>query len=264
MSDSRPIGVFDSGVGGLSIAREIRRLSPSEDLLYFADVDFSPYGTKPVELIQKRSERIVDFLLERDCKALVVACNTATVNSICDLRSKFSVPIIGVEPGIKPAALQSATGVIGVLATEQTLKSESFRQLHATYADRIKIETKACPEFVTLVEALEHNSEQAIHVAEKYLRPLLLAGCDQIVLGCTHFSFLRSSIESLLAGEVGVIDTATPVAMELSRRLYEMGQANKQTLAGCMEFWTSGDSTKVKTVTSALWGEEVSVTCVVF
>lgn len=260
MNSNRPIGIFDSGVGGLSIARAIRQLSPKENLTYFADLGFAPYGIKSTDLIQKRSERIVEFLVAQGCKAVVIACNTATVNSICDLRSKFTIPIIGVEPGVKPAALQSTSGVIGVLATQQTLESGSFRQLKAVYSERVQIQTKACPEFVSLVERLEHNTQQAVDVADQYIRPFLSAGCDQIVLGCTHFSFLRSSIEQVLGGDVKVIDTAAPVAVELSRRLELSEQVNQQGSAASAAFWTSGDSADVRVTTSALWGSEVSVT----
>jgi len=125
----KPIGVFDSGVGGLSICHAIRQTLPEEDLVYFADLEYSPYGNKTKEVIQRRSEYIVEFLINRGCKAIVVACNTATVNSIGRLRSKYSIPIVGVEPGVKTAAAQSKTRVIGVLATEQTLESDSFKSL---------------------------------------------------------------------------------------------------------------------------------------
>jgi len=259
MQRKKPIGIFDSGVGGLSVGRSIRRTLTKEDLVYFADSGFSPYGIKSKNIIKERSEYIVSFLIDKGCKAIVVACNTATVNSIRDLRSKFSIPIIGVEPGIRPAALQSKTGAIGVLATEQTLESDSFMLLKSKYSKKVSIATVACPEFVSLVESLNHNTEQAIEVSEKYIRPLLSEGCDQIILGCTHFSFLRSSIDKVVRSKANIIDTAAPVATELHRRLHELDQLNPGNFTGKADFWTSGDPVKNMETMSVLWGHEINV-----
>jgi len=259
MKIQKPIGVFDSGVGGLSVCHAIRRALPSEDLMYVADIEFSPYGNKSRELLQERAEYIVSFLVSQGCKAIVVACNTATVNSVSSLRSKYSLPFIGVEPGIKPAASMSKTGVIGVLATEQTLKSDSFKALKRRHSDNVRVETIACPEFVSLVESLKHNTEQAVEVAGQYIQPLLSEGCDQIILGCTHFSFLRKTIEMIVQGKANIIDTATPVASELNRRLQALDNLNKPELIGRTDFWTCGEPEKVERAMSALWGEQISV-----
>jgi glutamate racemase len=259
MQRQQAIGVFDSGIGGLSIAHAIRRTLPQENVLYFADSDFSPYGNKSKKIIDERSEYIVNFLIRQGCKAIVVACNTATVNSISNLRAKFSIPIIGVEPGIKPAAQQSKTRVIGVLATEQTLSSETFRLLKSRYCKKVRIETQACPHFISLVENLQHNTEQAVEVAEQYIRPLLFDGCDQIILGCTHFSFLRSTIDKVVKGKAHIIDTATPVAIELTRRLHQLDKQNSTYGAAKAEFWTSGDPAKMIRTMSILWGHDINV-----
>ena len=259
MKKSKPIGVFDSGVGGLSVCHAIRRALPAEDLVYVADVEYSPYGNKSRKLLQERSNYIVNFLISQGCKAIVVACNTATVNSISGLRSKYSIPFIGVEPGIKPGVLLSKTGVIGVLATEQTLKSDSFKALKCRHSENVRIETAACPEFVSLVESLQHNTEEAFDVARQYIRPLLSEGCDQIVLGCTHFSFLRSTIDSVVDGNANIIDTATPVAGELSRRLQGFDSLNNPDNVGKTHFWTSGEPEEVMRAMSVLWGEEITV-----
>tara|TARA_R110001592_G_scaffold362770_1_gene678154 strand:+ start:3693 stop:4487 length:795 start_codon:yes stop_codon:yes gene_type:complete len=259
MERQKPIGIFDSGVGGLSIGHAIRTALPEEDLMYFADLGFSPYGVKATPIIRERSEYIVNFLINQGCKAVVVACNTATVNTISDLRSKFSIPIFGVEPGIKPAALQSKTGVIGVLATQQTLESDSFQQLKTTYSKMVTIETMACPEFVSLVENLNHNGDKATDVAEHYIRPLLSAGSDQIILGCTHFSFLISAINKVVGGEATIIDTATPVAMEVSRRLHALNLENLNSTQGKAAFWTSGNVANVIGPMSELWGSGINV-----
>lgn len=259
MQRQQPIGIFDSGIGGLSIAHAIRRILPDENLVYFADSGFSPYGTKSETIIQERSEYIVNFLVKQGCKAIVVACNTATVNSISKLRAKFSIPFIGVEPAIKPAAQKTKTGAIGVLATEQTLKSESFKLLKAKYSKEIRIKTKACTDFISLVENLRHNTEHAFEVAEQYIQPLILENCDQIILGCTHFSFLHSTISKVVQNRAHIIDTATPVAMELNRRLYQLGQQNVNNLTSTAEFWTSGLPSKVVGTMSTLWGQQVSL-----
>ncbi len=259
MEKQKSIGIFDSGVGGLSIAKAIKDVLPKENLVYFADIEFSPYGNKSIDLINQRSDDIANFLVARHCKIIVMACNTATVNSINNLRSKLSIPIVGVEPAIKPAALQSKTGIIGVLATQQTLESESFLQLKANYSQKVQIETKACPKFVTLVESLEHDCEQANEIAQQYMKPLLSKGCDQIVLGCTHFSFLKSTIKNIAGSDVCVIDTATPVAMEVKRRLHHLNLNNSGINNGIIEFWTSAEVAKTTKSISELWQQNIKV-----
>ncbi|OUS35570.1 glutamate racemase ['Osedax' symbiont bacterium Rs2_46_30_T18] len=262
MQRQQPIGIFDSGVGGLSIGLAIRGSLASENLVYFADLAFAPYGIKSTQVINQRCEYIVDFLLQQGCKAIVIACNTATVNSINNLRAKFSVPIIGVEPGIKPAAEQSKTRVIGILATEQTLQSDSFAQLTARFSQQVEILSVACPKFVTLVESLKHNTDEAVTVVEQYINPLLAAGCDQIILGCTHFSFLRSSIEKVIGTDVDIIDTATAVALQLEHRLNQQGLQNLTKAKGEEKFWTSAQGDEVVESIASLWGDEIRLSTV--
>ncbi|MBU2967319.1 glutamate racemase [Amphritea sp. 2_MG-2023] len=255
----RPIGIFDSGVGGISIAHSIRRELPSENLLYVADQEFSPYGTKSKQVIENRSESIVKLLNEEGCKAIVVACNTATVNSINKLRKKFAIPLIGIEPAVKPAALQSKTGIIGVLATAQTLNSSSFHLLKGVFSEQVKIETQACPQLVELVENVDLNSAETISVVEGYVRPLLSKGADHIVLGCTHYSFLSPAIEKTVKGKASIIDTAIPVAVELKRRLAELNLLHPQDNLGTIKFWSSSTSKNVSKRISRLWGHDVIV-----
>jgi glutamate racemase len=259
MQRQQPVGIFDSGIGGLSIAHAIRQILPEENFVYFADSGFSPYGTKSEAIIQERSEYIVNFLVKQGCKAIVVACNTATVNSISKLRTKFSVPFIGVEPAIKPAAQKTKTGTIGVLATEQTLRSESFKLLKAKYSKKVRIKTKACTDFISLVENLDHNSERAFKVAQQYIQPLIAQDCDQIILGCTHFSFLHSTIAKVVQDQAHIIDTAAPVAMELNRRLSQLNQQNVNNQTSTAKFWTSGVPSTVIGTMNTLWGQRVSL-----
>ncbi|PCI55083.1 MAG: glutamate racemase [Gammaproteobacteria bacterium] len=259
MQRQKPIGIFDSGVGGLSIVRAIKRTIPDENLIYFADTEFSPYGNKTKEIINQRSEDIINFLINQGCKMVVMACNTATVNSINSLRSKFSIPIVGVEPAIKPAALKSKTGIIGILATEQTLESEYFHFLKSKYSQQVKIETKACPKLVSLVENLNHDNEQAMQITEQYIHPLLSKGCDQIVLGCTHFSFLSILIKNVVGDKAAIIDTAVPVAMEVKKRLQSHNMDKNKRVIGTVEFWTSGDLANVIKSISQLWEQDIKV-----
>ena len=257
MENQKPIGIFDSGLGGLSIARSIRDILPDEDIVYFADSKYSPYGSKSKDEVVERSVGIADFLTSQNCKLIVVACNTATVNSISTLRSGSSIPFVGVEPGIKPAAMQSVSGVIGVLATEQTLASASYQKLKTGYSSKVRIEERACPDFVSLVEGLDHESEAAVAKAEQYIRPLLEAGCDQLILGCTHFSFLKPVINKVVVNKAVVIDTAIAVAREVQRRLNHLGLSKSSKAGSNVQFWTSGEIENSISSIQNLWGHEV-------
>src|SRR5574340_1031098 len=189
-SPEKPIGVFDSGVGGLSVLREIRRELPGEHLLYVADSGHAPYGDKPRQMIEARSVAIVEFLLNRGAKAVVVACNTATGASVETLRARFAVPIVAMEPAVKPAAESTKSGVIGVLATSGTLGSGNFARLHQRFGAKVEILVQACPGLVELVEAGDLSGDRTRALIEKYLVPLLAQQADNIVLGCTHYPFL--------------------------------------------------------------------------
>jgi len=254
-----PIGIFDSGLGGLSVGHAVRKLLPNEDLVYFADLKYSPYGPKSKDVIEERSHSIVEFLTQQRCKLIVVACNTATVNAIATLRAVSTVPLVGVEPGVKPAAIQSQRGVIGILATEQALKSDSYRQLKSSYSNDVTIEEQACPEFVALVERLDHESEDAISAAQRYIHPMLAAGCDQIVLGCTHFSFLKPAISQVIAGRAELVDTAEAVSKEVRRRLSSLNMLNDGPAEGAIKFWTNGDSESATLSIGTLWQRQVAV-----
>ena len=257
MENEKPIGIFDSGLGGLSVARAIRDILPDEDIVYVADSEYSPYGSKTKDEVAERSKAIADFLISQNCKLIVVACNTATVNSISILRSRSSIPFVGVEPGIKPAAAQSVSGVVGVLATEQTLCSDSYQELKARYSQTVRIEERACPDFVSIVEELDHESEAAVAKAEQYIRPLLEAGCDQLVLGCTHFSFLKPAINKVVGNKAVVIDTAIAVGREVQRRLNHPGLSRGSNAGSNVQFWTSGEIENTTNSIQNLWGHEV-------
>jgi glutamate racemase len=259
MNSTNPIGVFDSGVGGLSVLHEIRKALPAEDLLYVADSGHAPYGDKSQQFIEARSIAITEFLLRQNAKAIVVACNTATGAAVSTLRAKFLMPIIAMEPAVKPAAINTKTGVIGVMATSRTLVSENFVKLFARYGEDVEILGQACPGLVERVEAGDLSGDKTRQLLERYVLPLVQRGADTIVLGCTHYPFLAPLIQDIVGPEVAIIDSAAAVARQLRRRLEVAellaGEANK----GTERFWTSGNLDKAKPLVSQLWKQHVEV-----
>jgi glutamate racemase len=218
------IGVFDSGVGGLSVLAALARAMPQVDFTYLADTAFVPYGNKSDALIRERVIAIGDALVARGCSLIVVACNTATVSAVRTLRERHpSVPIVGIEPGVKPAALASRTRKIAVLATESTARSERLSRLIAEYAQGVEVFIEPCPGWATQVETLALNDPELSADVHRRITPLLDAGVDQIVLGCTHYSFLRGLLDPLVAGRAALVEVAEPVALQ-ARRLY-VGQS---------------------------------------
>lgn len=206
------IGILDSGVGGLSVLREIHRLLPAASLHYVGDSAWCPYGTKDSETIQRRVFEIADYLLGADAEILVIACNSATIQAVGALRAGYPIPVVGMEPGVKPAAGRTRTGVIGVLATEASLAGEKFHQLVSAHANGVRVITRPCPRFVELVEAGELDGPEVEQAVDGAVAPLLEAGADTFVLGCTHYPFLRPAIERRLPEGTAVIDTGPAVA----------------------------------------------------
>ena len=209
------IGIFDSGSGGLSVLREIIKILPREKYIYFADNAFCPYGEKTPEFIQQRGRVVTDYLLSEGADIIVVACNTATAAAISTLRSEYDVKFIGMEPAVKPAALSSETGVIGVLATAGTLKGSKYLNTKGLYEDNVRIEERVGQGFVELVERGVLEGPEAERTVRDSLQPLLDSGADRIVLGCTHYPFLKDVIQRLSGPSVQVIDPAPAVARHL-------------------------------------------------
>ena len=251
------IGVFDSGVGGISVLKHIHTLLPNEDLMYVADSKFAPYGNKTPEFIQERALWIADFLIGKGAKALVVACNTATAAAVDLLRQKYHLPIIGMEPAVKPAAAASKTGVIGVLATSGTLKSAQFAALLEHYGQQVEVVTQACHGLVECVERGELDSTATQDLLASYVQPLIAAGADTIVLGCTHYPFVRPLIENLVGDDVVLIDTGAAVAKELKRRLEDTRLFNGETQIGQVGFWSNSTHANAEDIVTRLWGERV-------
>ncbi|MFL0797887.1 MAG: glutamate racemase [Cellvibrionaceae bacterium] len=260
------IGIFDSGIGGLSVALKVREALPAEDIIYVADSAHAPYGEKSTAYIQDRSHAIADFLVEKGIKALVVACNTATVSTIADLRERYSFPIIGVEPGVKPATFQSSSGVVGVLATTQTLNSNAFADLTARFSGDVEVILQPCPGLVERVESLHFGSDETEDLLRTLIYPLLDRGADHIVLGCTHYGFVEPAIRKIVGPSVEVINTDAAIAREVARRLdleNLLSNTNssdfQQPSSGVEFFYTSGNASLVTEQVSHLWGKSVLV-----
>ena len=214
------IGVFDSGVGGLSILDEALRQLPDHDYLYFADSANAPYGERSPEWIAQRSLSICQSLADAGCQAIVVACNTATAEAIQHIRATLqTIPIIGVEPGIKPAALQSQKGLVGVLATEATLKSDKFNALLGTLPGDCRFVKQAGAGLVPLIESGQLHAPETTALLAQHLQPMRTAGIDTLVLGCTHYPFLMPLILNLLGSSVLIVDTSQAVVRQLARQL---------------------------------------------
>ena len=203
-----PIGVFDSGVGGLSVLREIRAELPKEDLIYVTDARHAPYGNQSPHFIRQRAIAIVEFFISNDAKAIVVACNTATAVGIHQLRSQFDIPLVAIEPAVKPAAKTTRSGVIGILATPLTLESERFVNLLTQYGKDTKVLVQPCPGLVEQVERASFDNGATKALLKEYVSPLIQQGADTIVLGCTHYSFLKPAIVSIVGSGVSIIDPA--------------------------------------------------------
>lgn len=215
----KPIGVFDSGLGGLSVVRELRRELPHEDFLYYADRAHCPYGGKPQAQIQARAVAITEELLESGAKLIVVACNTATIAAVEYLRASYPVPFVGMEPAVKPACALTRSGVVGVLATGSALAGDKFHRLVAEHAAGVRVITQPCPGLVECVESGELDGPRPRALLQRYLEPLRAAGADVLVLGCTHYPFLRPLIEAIAGPQVQILDTGAAVARQVRRVL---------------------------------------------
>lgn len=258
MSDAAaPVGVFDSGLGGLSVAREIRRRLPGEQILYLADTAYCPYGGRPLEQIRDRSLAIGRFLVNSGARAIVVACNTASGAALEVLRAELDVPIVGMEPAVKPAAAATRNGRVGVMATAATLQTDRFERLMFEHASGVTVHSQACPGLVELVEQGAVTGEEARSVVERIVAPLREAGVDTVVLGCTHYPFLVALIAEVFGPGVMVLDSGEAVARQLERVLGGHPAAGS---GGGLRFFTTGDAAGVAPAARRLWGEPLEVT----
>lgn len=236
-----PIGVFDSGVGGLSIMRELTRQLPHEDIIYFADTANCPYGPRSLEEIRGLTEAITSFLLAQGCKIIVLACNTASAAALHHLRERFEVPIVGMEPAVKPAAQETKTKVVGVIATQATFQGELFASLVQQFASDLTVLEGVCPGLVEQVEAGKLDDPQNEAILRHCLEPMLEKGIDVLTLGCTHYPFLTPTIKKVVGPQVKIIDPSPAVARQTGRVLQKEGLLNQKGRRGSYTFYTTGN-----------------------
>ncbi len=257
---NHPIGVFDSGVGGLSVLRAIRAQMPEEDVIYFGDQGHVPYGPRPMEQIQSFSEGITRFLLAQDAKLIVVACNTASAAALKFLREKFpEVPFVGMEPAVKPAAEQTLTGVVGVLATPATFQGALYASVVERFANGVQVLQHTCPGLVGQIEQGDLNSPRTREILEDALLPMLAKHIDTVVLGCTHYPFVIPLIEQIVGDNVRVIDPAPSVARQVRRLLEAGGRKRASVRVGSVRFFTSSDEQAMESLLPSLWGADGEV-----
>jgi glutamate racemase len=253
------IGVFDSGVGGLSVLRAIHAALPHENLVYVADSGHAPYGDQSEAHITQRTLTVGNWLAEQGVKGITIACNTATVVAAKTLREQTHLPVVAIEPAIKPAVALTRSGVVGVLATRQTVQSASVARLVDLYGADKRILLQGCPGLVEQVERADLHSAETESLLRQFITPLIEQGADTLVLGCTHYPFLRDTIQRVAGEGVTLLDPAEAVARELARRLADNGSLSSASQQGHVQFFTSGDVAQAQAVMSHLWDAPLTV-----
>jgi glutamate racemase len=254
MLSSLPVGIFDSGIGGLSVLDHIRDLMPHEDLIYVSDRANLPYGNKDSHFVLNRSQYIVNFLIQQNVKAVVIACNTATAIAVAYLRNNFTLPIIGMEPGVKPATAQSHNGLIGVLATQGTLGSGKFQTLIEQHANGSDIFYSPCHGWVEAIETYGPNHITTATLVEESLIPVLEKEVDTLVLGCTHYPFVKETIKKIAGPSIKIIDTGQAVAKQLQRKLNDEEILSPSTQPGKTRYWCSGAAARTQSLIEKIQG----------
>lgn len=237
----RPIGIFDSGVGGLTIYEEIHKLLPNESIVYLADSKNAPYGEKSTEEIIEISIKNTEFLLSKGCKLIVVACNTASTNAVKYLREHYDVPFIRVQPAIKPAALNSKSKVVGILATKSTLNSELLFETSQRFAQGVQVIEKVGEGLVNLIEEGKMHSPEMTNLLQKHVRPMLNKNIDHLVLGCTHYPFLTDQIMDIVGDQVKILDSGEAIARQTKVILEQEDVLNKEPGGIESVFYTNKD-----------------------
>lgn len=255
MANNNPIGLFDSGMGGLSVWRALQQTLRNESLLFLGDGARCPYGERPQEQVLQFTEEGVERLLERGCKLIVIACNTATAVAIEHLRERYpNIPFVGLEPAVKPAALSTRTGVVGVLATRRSLEGELFRRTSSRYADRVRIIKAVGEGFVELVEQSRENTPEAEQTVRRVVEPLIAEGVDRIVLGCTHYPFLRHVIERVVGDrDVQIVDSSEAVERRVEELLDNYGVRAASDNIPYYEFLTEANEEYAERLSKKAW-----------
>ena len=236
-----PIGLFDSGIGGISILEKLKQLLPNENFIYLADNQNCPYGSKSKKEIISLSKKNCEKLIELNCKIIIIACNTSTTNSIKKLREIIAIPIIGIEPGLKPAIHYTKTKNIGILATEKTLGSKLFFEtLNQNRIDDIHIHEQIGYELVNLIEEDSHSKQNLQKILEKYLVPMINKNIDCLLLGCTHYNHIKDIIEEIIPVDIKIVDTITPVNKRVLNILKSNNILNKSTKKRTIKIFYNG------------------------
>lgn len=253
MSETAPIGVFDSGLGGLSVLRDIVARRPDLATIYVADSGHCPYGGKSADQIIERAEIITEFLLAQGARLIVVACNTATIAAVEYLRAHYSVPFVGMEPAVKPAVAATRSGVIGVLATGAALAGDKLHRLIDRHRGTVRVITQPCPGLVEQVESGDLDGPDTRRLLAEYAQPLVAAGADVLVLGCTHYPFLRPTLAGIVGPAVNLLDTGEAVARRVDSLLQPVG-ASGLPPSTVSRWYSSGRPAQMEAVGGRLWG----------
>ncbi len=258
MSKSSPLGFFDSGVGGTSVWKEVIHLLTRENTIYLADSKHAPYGRKSQEEITQLCVKNTELLLSKGCKLIAIPCNTATTNSIDYLRSHYDVPFIGIEPAIKPAALKSNTGKIGILATQGTLSSKLFNKTQREHTQDVNTIEIVGTGIVELVEAGKKDSDEMRELLVPIIEPFMISGIDYLVLGCSHYPYIKKQLEHLLPSRVKIIDSGAAVARQTLHVLEELDLLNDQSLPGRHQLYSNASITVLDQLTSEIANRNVA------
>ena len=258
--DARPIGVFDSGVGGLSILRQIRSLLPREDVLFLADQDHVPYGIRSLDEVRRFCHGITDFLLEESAKLVVVACNTASAAALRKLRENYpDVSFVGMEPAVKPAAKSTRSRIVGVLATQATFQGELFASVVERFAQDAIVIEQTLPNLVRRIEAGDLDGPLTREILHEYVAPLIAKGADTLVLACTHYPFIIPALKELVGPEVQVIDPSPAIARQTMRVLGHTNLNAPLDQIGRVSYYSSGDPEHMRRMVKRLLGEDVQI-----
>ncbi|WP_274649849.1 glutamate racemase [Paenibacillus humicola] len=261
----QPIAIFDSGVGGLTVVKEVMRQLPREKVIYFGDTARTPYGPRPAEEVVRFTREMVDYLIQFRPKMIVAACNTSTAVALDDIRSRVAVPVVGViHPGARAANGRTQSGIVGVIGTEGTIHSGAYEQALKQLSPNIEVVSLACPRFVPLVEQGNFRSEETLETVRSSLVPLMETRLDTLILGCTHYPFLSETISEIMGSSVALINSADETAREISTILHDRGRLARNDELPVHQFFCSGDPLMFKKIAQQWLGEQIALTPVVW